>query len=568
MSLRLPFAALLLLSSSAFAADPGKPPLTAQTAASGGPLDPAQKKVTFDTADLAIEVDPDREVINATATLVFTTLDKTDRLVVDLDKNYTVTAVTVDGADSGGFSNPEGRMTIKLVKKAAKGAKLTVKITYGGRPHTAVRAPWDGGFVWAKTPDGQPWIATAVQNEGCDLFWPCIDYPTYEPQSVTLHITVPKGLKAPSNGKLLGVDTFDDGRTTWNWQIAHPNPYAISLNIGPYEEISGTYKSRYGNEIPMFYWYLPGEKPQAEKLFAEFAPTLDFYEAVVGPYPWPSEKVGVVETPHLGMEHQTINAYGNKYAKAPEGFDWLFQHEFGHEWFANQMTAPNWDDFWMHEGFTEYMQPLYGRWREGEARYDAMMLDMRPKILNQSALVTGKPQTADDVYRKAPGRGGDIYYKGAWVLHTLRNAIGDAAFHHVLQLTVYGIPDPQPGNFQPVFRTTPEFIAYVNQVTGQNWQWFFDVYLYQAGLPKLTVSRNATQLQLKWVAPNGKPFPLPVEVSIDNVVQKVPMTGGLATITVPQGAHVVVDPMARVLKQDDAVDAFQSWKSGQKAPAK
>ncbi|MFN3435786.1 MAG: M1 family peptidase, partial [Sphingomonas sp.] len=167
MSLRLPLAALLLVSTSVFAAEPGKPPLSAQTAASGGALDPAQKKVTFDTADLAIEVDPEREVINATATLVFTALEKTDRLVVDLDKNYTVTAVTVDGADPASFANPEGRMTIKLLKKAAKDAKLTVKITYGGRPHTAVRAPWDGGFVWAKTPDGQPWVATAVQNEGC-----------------------------------------------------------------------------------------------------------------------------------------------------------------------------------------------------------------------------------------------------------------------------------------------------------------------------------------------------------------------------------------------------------------
>jgi aminopeptidase N len=567
MPLRLPFAALLLLSTSAIAAEPGKPALGAQTAASGGALDPVQKKMTFDTADLQFEVDPEREVINATATLVFTTLEKTDRIVVDLDKNYTVTAVTVDGVDAASFANPEGRMTIKLLKKASKDAKLTVKITYGGRPHTAVRAPWDGGFVWAKTPDGSPWIATAVQNEGCDLFWPCIDYPTYEPQKVTLHITVPKGLKAPSNGKLIGVDTFDDGRTTWNWEIARPNPYAIALNVGPYEEISGTYKSKYGNEIPMFYWYLPGEKPKAETLFAEFTPVLDFYESVVGPYPWASEKVGVVETPYLGMEHQTINAYGNKYARAPEGFDWLFQHEFGHEWFANQMTAPNWDDFWLHEGFTEYMQPLYGRWREGDARYAAMMLDMRTKILNQSALVTGKPQTADEVYKKAPGRGGDIYYKGGWVLHTLRNAIGDAAFHQIVQLTVYGRADPTPGNFAPVFRTTPEFIAYVKQVTGQDWQWFFDVYLYQAALPKLTVNRNATQLTLKWTSPNARPFPLPVEVSVNDVVQKVAMTGGLATITIPEGAHVVVDPMARVLKQDDAVDAFQQWKAEQK-PAK
>jgi len=118
-----------------------------------------------------------------------------------------------------------------------------------------------------------------------------------------------------------------------------------------------------------------------------------------------------------------------------------------------------------------------------------------------------------------------------------------------------------------VFRTTPEFIGYVKQVTGQDWQWFFDVYLYQAALPRLAVNRNATQLTLKWVVPGGKPFPLPVEVAVDDAVQKVAMTGGVATITVPEGAHIVVDPMARLLKQDDAIDAFQAWKAEQK-PAK
>ena len=235
MTLRLPLAALLLMPTAATASIPGQPPLTAQTAMSGGPLDPVQKKLKLDTVDLAIEVDPEREVINGTATLHVTTLAKTDRLVVDLDKNYTVTSVTIDAVDAASFANPEGRMTIKLVKRVAADTKLTVKIVYGGRPHSAVRAPWDGGFVWSKTPDGRPWVATAVQMEGCDLIWPCIDYPTYEPQKIDLHITVPKGLKAPSNGKLIGVEMLPDGRSTWNWEARDPTLYGVALNVGPYE---------------------------------------------------------------------------------------------------------------------------------------------------------------------------------------------------------------------------------------------------------------------------------------------------------------------------------------------
>lgn len=565
---RLPLACLLLLSTASPAAEPGQPPLTAQTSMSGGPLDPAQAKLRFDTADLGIEVDPEREVINGTATLHFTTLAKTDRVVVDLDKNYTVTSVTVDGAAPASIANPEGRMTIKLLKKVKADTALTVKIVYGGRPHTAVRAPWDGGFVWAKTPAGAPWVATAVQMEGCDLIWPCIDYPTYEPQKIDLHITVPRGLKAPSNGKLLSVDHLPDGRSTWNWEARDPTLYGIALNVGPYEEVAGTYHSRFGNEIPMSYWYLPGEKEQAEKLFAEFAPTLDFFESMIGPYPFADQKVGVVETPHEGMEHQTINGYGNNYAKTPWGFDDLFQHEFSHEWFANQLTAANWDDFWLHEGFAAYMQPLYGGWRRGTGVYTAMMLQARLGIQAKSPIVVGKPQTAEDVYENQPGRGGDIYTKGAWTLHTLRNLIGDKAFYDALKLTVYGTLDPRPGNFKPVYRTTPDFIANVKQTSGRDLQWFFDVYLYQAALPKLTQKREGNQLTLAWKAPDGKPFPMPIEVQVNDAVQTLPMAGGIQTITVAPDAHVTIDPMSLVLKQDDDVDAYQAWRAAQTKDAK
>ena len=554
----LPLAALALLA----AADPRKPPITAQTSASGGPLDASQQRVRFDSADLAIEMFPEREAIAGVATLHFTTTASTDRLAIDLDRNYVISTIAVDGRDlaRSAWKNPEGRIFLKLPRRVGKGQKLTVRIAYAGQPHVAVHAPWDGGFVWSKTPAGQPWVATAVQMEGCDLIWPCIDYPTYEPDRIDLHITVPAGLKAISNGVAKGEGRLADGRTTFHWAVKNPTLYGVALNVGPYETMTGTYRSKFGNSFPMFYWYLPGEKTQAEGLFAEFAPTLDFYESVIGPYPWSSEKVGVVETPHKGMEHQTINAYGNAYAKTPNGFDDLFQHEFGHEWFANQQTASNWDDFWLHEGFTAYMQPLYGRWREGEGRYTSMMLAARPGIRAQSPLVTGKPQSAEQVYQDKGGRGGDIYSKGSWVLHTLRNAIGDDAFFRAVRLEVYGRDDPKPGNFTPVFRSTPDFVRYVNQVTGRDYGWFFDTYIYQAALPKLIQSRSGARLTLRWQAPGGRPFPLPVEVSVDGVVSKVDMTGNTGSLAVPAGAHVVVDPMSRILMQSDQVDAYQAYR--------
>ncbi|RDE05163.1 M1 family metallopeptidase [Sphingomonas aracearum] len=563
-------AASLVALTAAAPPEKGMPPLTPQTTSSGGPLDPDQKKVRFDTGDLSIEVLPATQSIAGKAVLNFTALAPVKRLVIDLDRNLPISAVSIDGKPlpRSAWSNPEGRASIALPRTVGTGQKVAATITYGGTPHVAVRAPWDGGFVWSQTKDGQPWVATAVQMEGCDLFWPCIDYPTYEPQQLDIHLTVPKGVKGISNGVLQGTTTLADGRTTWNWRVKHPTLYGVALNVGPYEEISGTYKSRFGNSIPMYYWYLPGEKAQAEGLFAEFAPTLDFFESMIGPYPFGDQKLGVVETPHKGMEHMTINAYGNNYAKTPNGFDDLFQHEFAHEFFGNQLTASNWDDFWLHEGPGSYMQPLYGQWREGDARYISMMLAGRPGIRNETPIVMGKPQSAEDVYNDKGGRGGDIYQKGSWTLHTLRGLIGDEAFFKSLRLAIYGRDDPKPGNFQPIYRTTPEYIAYVNQVTGRNYQWFFDVYLYEAALPQLVQTRTGGTLTLQWKTPRNKPFPMPVEVSVDGKVTTLAMTGGKDTLAVAPTAHVVLDPSMKILRQSDQVDAFQAWRASQMGAAK
>jgi aminopeptidase N len=557
----------LLLAASAFALaspalgqTPGKPPITETTKTSGGMIAPERAALHLEHVDLAIEVLLETKTLQGVATLTLSTNAPQRELLIDLDRNLPVSAVSVDGKPlrPGAWANPEGRLAIQLPKRLKAGARVTVRIAYGGTPHVAIRAPWDDGIVWGRTRDRKPWVATTAEGYGCDLFWPCLDFPTGEPDKVDLHITIPAGLQAPSNGVLVGIDKLADGRTTWNWRTRSPNPYSVALAVAPYKEVSGVYPSRFGPKIPMHYWYTGGRGAEAQGLFAEFAPTMDFYESLVGPYPWSDEKVGVVETPHLGMEHQTINAYGNNYEKTPAGFDEIFQHELGHEWFGNQVSAANWDDYWIHEGYAQYMQPLYGRWREGEARYAVMMDEFRRQITNTAPIVSGRIMTEEEVYETANGGPGqDIYVKGAWMLHTLRNTIGDAAFWEVTRRLVYGRPDPNPGNFAPRFSSTSEYVGIVNQVTGKDYSWFFDVYLRQAALPELIDTREGSRLTLRWKAPGGKPFPLPVEVSIDGSVQRVPMTGGTATIDVPAGAHVVIDPASRVLKRSEAIEAYQ-----------
>lgn len=536
-----------------------QPALSAQTQASGLPRAPEQEAVVFEKADLQFRVDPKQRSLAGDATLTFRASKPIDRLVVDLDRNYRVDRVEVDGAPvaRGAWRNPEGRMSIDLPRPLAAGATTTLRIHYAGKPHVAERAPWDGGFVWAKAPTGEPWIATAVQGEGCDLLWPCIDHPMGEPLEVVQHVTVPAPLVSAGNGVPAGMDE-KDGWRTYHWRTRDPDTYAIALNIGPYELLQADYRSRYGNTIPLRFWHLRGRERQARTLFAEFPKMLDFFEETIGPYPFADEKMGVVETPHLGMEHQTINAYGNDYKLSEYGYDWLLQHEFAHEWFGNQLTNTDWSDMWLHEGFGTYMQPLYVQWLRGDMEYQASLMKMRATLANKYPVVSGRPMTEEQVYSDEDGPGHDIYYKGALVLHTLRNLVGDEAFFAATRRLVYGTDRPQPGNFKPRYGTTRDFVDAINAETRRDYGWFFDVYLRSAPLPELLATRDGDRLALRWKTAGDKPFPMPVEVRVGDRVRSVAMRGGQGSVDLPRGASYTLDPHSKVLRALPHIVAYQA----------
>jgi len=544
---------------------PTQPALTAQTLNSGGVMPAEQARVHFDHAELHFTIDPAGQSIDASATLSFTAKSATDVLLLDLDRNLPISGVALDDQPLAAtrWSNPDGRLRIALPAPLASGGKVRVTIRYGGKPHVAKKAPWDGGFVWSHTADGQPWIASAVEGEGCDLFWPCIDHPQGEPDLVDTYVTVPKTLAAPGNGVLIGI-TEEGDRHTYHWRAKHPDTYAIAINVGPFDVLKADYASRYGNTIPLEFWYLRGQEAQAKELFAGFPRMLDFFEQEIGPYPFGDEKMGVVETPYLGMEHQTLNAYGNDYKQDGYGFDRLLQHEFAHEWFGNQMTNADWDDMWLHEGFGTYMQPLYSQYLNGDADYFSWVHGLRLMLSNARPIVSGSSKTEEQVYDEKTGPGQDIYNKGALMLHTLRQLIGDKDFFESTRRLVYGRPDPRPGNFSPRYATTDEYVAIVDKVTGRDLHWFFDVYLHDAALPRLDVHHDGDTLTLHWVTEHGKPFPMPVEVQVGEAVHTVPMTQGEGRLHVPAGSLLIVDPHSKLLRELPHIDAFRQWMKQQR----
>ena len=564
---RLP---LLLAASAVLAGCATAPaPMTDFTANSGSPRAPEQLAVTFDHADVALRVDPATQSIAGDTALTFTATAPLTRIAVELDRNLPIDGASVDGValPASSISNPEGRLYLTLPKPLLAGERTTVRIRYHGVPHVAKRAPWDGAFMWSKTASGEPWISTTVEGEGCDLFWPCIDHPMGKPKLIDLHVTVPAPLVVAGNGVATGM-TEKDGWRTYNWRAKNPSTYGVALNIGPYDLLSGDYVSRYGNTIPLRFWYLKGnedKQKQARELFSEFTPMLDFFESRIGPYPFGDEKMGVVETPHLGMEHQTINAYGNGYLKSPYGYDWLLHHELSHEWFGNQMTNADWDDMWLHEGFGSYMQPLYLQSLRGEMEFQAELFNQRKALTNKAPVVSGKTQRIQDVYEaERGGPGHDIYAKGSLILHTLRNLIGDDAFFRATRRMVYGTDTPVPGQFQPRWSSTREFIGIANDVSGRDLQWFFNAYLYHAALPELVEVRDGDQLRLSWKTSDGGAFPMPLEVRVNDRIEKLAMADGHGELTLPARAMVTIDPYSRVLRQEAHIDAWKRDEAARK----
>ena len=558
--------ALALGAGAAQAADPPKD-LAPRTAESGAELSPTAQAMALPQLALALDVDPAGQSIRGLAEYTVTAAAPLEAVEFDLDPRFGISRVTVDGeiVAPGGWSNNGGLLRIALPSPLEAGRSAMVGIAYAGKPRIAPNAPWDGGFVWQETPDGKPWIATAVQSEGCDLFWPCLDHPSKRVGVVDLAISVPEGLVAASNGQFVSAETVR-GRTTWRWQARKPNSYGISLQIAPYELAQADYASRHGNTIPIRFWHLPGKAEGAGRLVGELADYLDFFESTIGPYPFGDEKVGVAETPHLGMEHQTINAYGEGYKLSAEGYDWLMHHEFSHEWFANQLSMAETADMWLQEGLGTYMQPLYLEWKSGDAAYHAAMWDVRKKIKSRVPLAPRGFVSSSYYDDKDAGWGGDIYYKGAWVAHSLRHLIGDEAFFAAIRRLTYGRSDPAPGNFDVTVASTDDFRRLAEEESGRDLEWFFDAYFRTAELPRLTAERSGQTLELAWRTGSSLPFEMPVEVRIGDRLAMVPMPGGRNTLALPAAdTHVILDPHARILRHDPAIAA---WQAQQAAPAK
>ncbi|MFT6094787.1 MAG: aminopeptidase N [Pseudohongiellaceae bacterium] len=536
------------------------PPLDPVTAISSGELTALQALYDVKHYRLEIEVIPKQKTIIGNVGMTALALGELTQIELDFDPRFKIAMVTVNEKKAE-FHSANGKLLITTAPLLS-GAEFTTLVSYEGKPYEAENPPWDGGFVWNKTEDDQHWIATAVQGRGCDLYWPCKDHISDKPErGADMLITVPDNLVAVMNGVLISEESTDN-KTRYHWQTKNPiSAYHLAINIGPFKTYQLQRQSLIGqgdiapSTYPIVFYHITDDLEKIENLISnDFLSQLDFYERTLGPYPWGNEKVGIVEIPYLGMEHQTMNGYGNKFRKDAEGFDWLMQHEFAHEWFGNLMTQEASRDFWLHEGFANYMQPVYAQDVIGDAGFWSKMWR------NYNAIASCKPVVPNESVSMDYFDSNDPYFKGSWTLHTLRWMMGEDKFWNSVRKLIYDTSDPWSLTYPitPTKRSSEDFVTISSEEFGEDLTWFFDAYLYSKDIPTLEVDRSGNELRLSFVNLPKLVLDIPVMViesdsrngsSSDSSVTTIAVRSDGSSHNVPSNARIQIDPEVKIFRE-------------------
>jgi aminopeptidase N len=385
-----------------------------------------------------------------------------------------------------------------------------IEINYHGKPREAKMPPWDGGWIWQKDKNGNPFMSVACQGLGASVWYPCKDHQSDEPDyGSSLSIIVPDTLSAIGNGRLTDKKSNNDGTSTWVWEIKNPiNNYNIVPYIGKYANWNDTYDGEKG-KLDCSYWVLEYNLEKAKKQFQENVhPMLKAFEYWFGPYPFYEDGFKLVESPHLGMEHQSAIAYGNQYRNGYLGrdlsgsgwglkWDFIIVHECGHEWFANNITSKDIADMWVHEGFTAYSETLFTEYYYGKEAGNDYVIGTRREMENDRPVI--------GIYGINKEGSGDMYYKGSNMLHTIRQVIDDdTLFRDILR----GLNK----TFYHQTVTTKQIEDYFSKTAKKDLSKIFDQYLRTKDIPVLEYRIQGDRVYYRW-ANCVKGFNMPVKLA-------------------------------------------------------
>ncbi|WBL24762.1 M1 family metallopeptidase [Zunongwangia sp. HGR-M22] len=454
---------------------------------------------------LKLKVDPSEKFIGGSNVITFKTEQKLPTMQIDLFENMNIDSIVFHGKNLE-YNRKYNAVFVEFEEALDKNTTDSLEFFYSGHPIVAKNAPWDGGFVWSEDEDGNPWVGVAVQGTGASLWYPNKDHQSDEPESVQLDIAVPNGLMNVSNGRMIGKKDLGNGYTEWSWKTVNPiNNYDVMINIANYEHFSDKFQ-----DLTLDYYVLPYNLDKAKKQFKEVQNMMECFYSKMGPYPFIEDGYKLVETPYLGMEHQSAVAYGNKYMKGYLGrdlsgtgiglkWDYIIIHESGHEWYGNSITAKDIADMWIHEGFTTYTESIYTECRWGKEAALKYIKGQRANIQNRATII-------GDYGVNAEGSG-DMYFKGSNLLNTIRSIYDDDKLW-------WNTFRDYTATYRHKIIETQTVEDFFNKPIKTDLQPVFDQYLRHSRIPELQFKKDGKTFAYRWRA-DVEGFNMPVDVFID-----------------------------------------------------
>jgi len=474
-----------------------------------GMLTPLRTCYDINYYHLDVKINMDDKSVSGSNEFKFTATQDFNRLQFDLFANLKIDKIIYKGAEIP-YTREFGAVFVTFPKTIKKGSKDSFTVWYNGNPPIARNPPWDGGFIFKKDKSGNPFVSVACQGLGASVWWPNKDHQSDEVDSMLISISVPKDLDEVSNGRLRSIVDKGDGYKQHNWFVGNPiNNYTVSFYIGKYAHWTGTYSGEKG-PLTLDFWSLKEDSAVARPHWdADVKPMLESFEHWFGPYPWYKDGYKLVQAPHLGMEHQSAVAYGNQFKKGYLGgdmsgtgyglkWDYITVHESGHEWFANNITTKDIADMWVHEGFTTYSEALFTESTQGKKAGEAYLIGLRRGISNRTPII--------GPYSVNKEGSGDMYPKGANMIHTIRQLINDdEKFRSILR----GLNS----TFYHKTTTSADVEAYIAKQSGLKLDKVFDQYLRYSKIPVLEYKINNGVLTYRWIT-DVTGFDMPVKVSL------------------------------------------------------
>lgn len=447
----------------------------------------------------------------------------------------------LENGESVSFDQEDEKLEISLSSRTEKYEERLYQISYQGIPK-------DGLVIGQNKHGDRTFFGDNWPNRA--RHWlPSVDHPS-DKASVEFVITAPNHYQVVANGRLIEETDLDDDTklTHWKTDIVLPTKVMV-IGVAPFAvqhlgDIQG---------IPMSSWIFPQDREAGFYDYSQATYVLHWFMDHVGPYPYAKLANVQSKTRYGGMENAGNIFYSENSVRGDRSIEGLLAHEIAHQWFGNSASEADWHHVWLSEGFATYFTDLYMEWRYGRDMLEQRMNDEREAVLRFAA---GSDAPIVDQSIKNYNRllNTNSYQKGGWVLHMLRNQIGEDAFWA-------GIHDYYQ-EYQYSNALTSDFQQVMEEASGQDLEWFFQQWIFKGGVPELEVdwkyrkkdSRIDITIRQKQ---KGKPYQLNLEVDFldknknNLVTKKIEITSDKQEFSIEgvreKPEEIVLDPQVNLL---------------------